>query len=165
MQDYRGQWCPFCMAYLKELAALSDEIKAAGGVVAAVTAEAQPDALAKVRRATGFNETVITDPENRLAAELKARGLLDVAISDSTVWRLRGYKHGLAQPALLVIKNDGTVLQKWAIVPSLVRPPGSWRFIKLTEAQDEHWRCHRQARAVRGVEECSEAAPRGERCR
>ncbi len=50
-----------------------------------------------------------------LAAELKARSLLDVAISKKA-----GYPHGMAQPAVLVMRPDGSVLQQWAIVPSLV---------------------------------------------
>jgi hypothetical protein len=98
---------------------ISDSIKAAGGAVVAATAEA-PEHLEKVRSSTGFTSTVIVDPENLLAKELKSRELVDVAITDSQIFRLRGYKHGLAQPALLVLKSDGTVLQRWAIVPALV---------------------------------------------
>jgi peroxiredoxin len=118
-QDYRGFWCPFCIAHLKELAALSSDIKAAGGTLLAVTAD-PPENLEKTRSSTGFSDTVIVDPENILAKELKNRGTLDVAISTNGAAWLRGYKHGMAQPALLVMKNDGTVLQRWAIVPSLV---------------------------------------------
>lgn len=99
--------------------AISDRIKSAGGAVVAATAEA-PEHLDKLRSLTGFTNTVIVDPEHRLAGELKSRALLDVAITDSQLYRLRRYKHGLAQPALLVLKSDGTVLQRWAIVPSLV---------------------------------------------
>ncbi len=117
--DYRGHWCPFCISHLKELVAMSGEIKDAGGTVVAVTAEA-PEHLEKVRASTGLTDTMIADPENLLANELKSKGLLDVAVSDSQLFRLRGYKHGLAQPALLAIKNDGSVLYRWAIVPSLV---------------------------------------------
>jgi peroxiredoxin len=117
--DYRGHWCPFCIAHVKELVAISAEIKAAGGVVAAATAEV-PEHLDKFRASTGFSDTVIVDPENLLAKHLKKSELLEVAISDSQLYRLRGYKHGMAQPALLVINRDATVLQRWAIVPSLV---------------------------------------------
>jgi hypothetical protein len=91
--------------------AISGEIKAAGGAVAAATAEV-PDHLEKVRASTGLADSVIVDPENLLAKELKDKGLLDVAVSDSQFYRLRGYKHRLAQPALLVIRNDGTVLHR-----------------------------------------------------
>lgn len=99
--------------------AISGEIKHAGGAVVAVTAEVS-EHLDKVRTSTGLTDTIIVDPENVLANELKTKGLLEVAVSDSQLFRLRGYKHGLAQPALLAIKNDGTVLYRWAIVPSLV---------------------------------------------
>ncbi len=99
--------------------ALSAEIKAAGGLVVAATAEG-PQHLEKLRASTKLADPVIVDPENLLVKHLKDKGFLDVAVSDSQLWRLRGYQDGLAQPALLVIRNDGTVLYQWAIVPSLV---------------------------------------------
>lgn len=120
MPDYRGHWCPFCIAHIKELVAISGEIKAAGGVPVAVTAEVPEELVEKVRSWTGFTDPVIVDPENLLAAELKSRGALDVVVSRSYYAQLRGYAHGMAQPALLVMKKDGTVLQRWAIVPALV---------------------------------------------
>ena len=158
--DYRGHWCPFCIAHLKELVAISDDIKAAGGVVVAATAEAA-EHVGKVRSSTGFADTVIVDPENLLARELRSRKLLDVAITDSQLYRLRGYTHGMAQPALLVVNRDGTVLQRWAIVPSLVGAlsPEIGRTVKLTIG-DEHWWCHGQACTGRGVEEHKKAAAR-----
>ncbi|EAQ87435.1 predicted protein [Chaetomium globosum CBS 148.51] len=108
---YRGHWCPFCIAHFKQLIAISDEIKAAGGVIAAATAEV-PEHLDKFRASTGFSDTVIVDPENELAKHLKKKELLDVAITDSQLYQLRGYKHGLAQPALLVMKRDGTLTSR-----------------------------------------------------
>ena len=68
-----------------------------------------------MRSASGYTGDTIVDPDNLLAKELKRRGLLDVAISDK-----KGYKHGMAQPAVLVLSKDGTVLFKWAIVPAFV---------------------------------------------
>jgi hypothetical protein len=79
-----------------------------------VTAEAASE-LPAMRKASGYTGETIVDPENFLAKELKRRGLLDVAISDK-----KGYPHGMAQPAVLVLRKDGTVLFKWAIVPTLV---------------------------------------------
>ncbi|KAK1766932.1 hypothetical protein QBC33DRAFT_540681 [Phialemonium atrogriseum] len=116
---YRGNWCPFCIAHIKELVALAGEIKAAGGTPVIVTAEV-PEHLEKARAWTGFTDAAIVDPENILAKELKDRDLLDVAISSR--W---GYQHGMAQPALLVVKGDGTVLQRWAIVPGLMNIGGA----------------------------------------
>lgn len=131
------------MAHLKELASLSADIMAAGGTVLAATADPAEN-LEKTRSSSGLTDTVIVDPENILAKELKSRGTLDVAISTSGAAWLRGYKHGMAQPALLIIKKDGTVLQRWAIVPSLVSthttPDGSGIGTRL-RTTDEYRRC------------------------
>jgi len=55
------------------------------------------------------------DTNNVLVQYLKVRNLLNVAVSSRN-----GYDHGMAQPAMLVLKKDGTVLFNWAIVPGLV---------------------------------------------
>lgn len=86
-----------------------------GGVPIIATAETA-EYLDSTRASTGYDGEVIIDPQNLLAAELKSRGLLEVAITER-----KGYEHGLAQPAVLVIQSDGTVLQRWAIIPSAVR--------------------------------------------
>ena len=70
-----------------------------------------------MRKSTGFTGEILVDTENLLAAELKQRGLLDVAISEKA-----GYEHGMAQPSVLVVKQNKEVLYSWAIVPSLVCP-------------------------------------------
>jgi hypothetical protein len=79
-----------------------------------VTAEAASE-LPAMRTASGYTGETIVDPDNFLAKELKRRGLLDVAISDK-----KGYPHGMAQPAVLVLRRDGTVLYQWATVPAFV---------------------------------------------
>jgi peroxiredoxin len=93
---------------------LTSKISAAGGKTVIVTAEA-PEHLDAFQKSTGYTETAIVDPENDLAKELKTRGLLDIAISEKL-----GYPNGMAQPGVLVIKKDGTVLYNWAIIPSIV---------------------------------------------
>lgn len=113
--DYRGHWCPFCLSYIKSLRALKEQIIGANGKAVIVTAEPATH-LAQTRAKTGYSGDAIADPENILAGELKKRGLLSVAISERA-----GYPNGMAQPAVLVLKRDGTLLYQWAIVPSLVR--------------------------------------------
>lgn len=93
---------------------MTSKISAAGGKTVIVTSEV-PEHLEAFQKSTGYTETAIVDPENTLANELKKRGLLDIAISEKA-----GYAHGMAQPGVLVIKKDGTVLYNWAIVPSIV---------------------------------------------
>jgi hypothetical protein len=71
--------------------------------------------LSATRSATGYTGDAIVDPSHLLVKELKRRGLLDVAITER-----KGYEYGVAQPAVLVIKKDGTALESWAIVPKMV---------------------------------------------
>ena len=110
---YRGSWCPFCQAYLKQLESLSGSISAAGGKVFTVTSEAASE-LDKMRAASGYKGKMLVDTENVLAKELKRRDIIDVAISDH-----KGYLHGMAQPAVL-IGNKDKVIYRWAIVPGTV---------------------------------------------
>lgn len=65
---------------------------------------------------TGYTGNAISDPSNEIVKDFKSKGLVDVAITEK-----KGYEHGMAQPAVLVLKKDGTVLYSWAIVPALVR--------------------------------------------
>jgi peroxiredoxin len=116
---YRGHWCPFCQAYLRTLESLRPAITVAGGKVIAITAELEQH-LEETRSLTGYSGDVIVDPENQIAAELKRREKLNVAISSKA-----GYEHGMAQPAILVMQSDGTVLFDWAIVPSVMNLGGA----------------------------------------
>lgn len=107
------------MAYLKTLQSILPHINAAGGKAIAVTAEPEQH-LAATINASGYTGEIIVDPTNMIAAEMKQRVNLNVAISSRS-----GYAHGMAQPAILVMKNDGTVLFDWAIVPGLMNLGGA----------------------------------------
>lgn len=72
-----------------------------------------------MRSQTGFTGEMIVDTEDTIAAKLKASHDLSVAISER-----KGYPHSMAQPAVIVLKKDGTVLYQWAIVPGLVSDQG-----------------------------------------
>lgn len=71
--------------------------------------------LAQVRSSSGYTGEAINDPENTLAKYLAANDMVNVAITE---WE--GYPHGLTQPAILVIKKDGSIMENWAIVPAEV---------------------------------------------
>ncbi|KAI4205542.1 MAG: hypothetical protein LQ350_000321 [Teloschistes chrysophthalmus] len=110
---YRGHWCPFCISYLKRLQSLSEQISSAGGSTVIITAESEEN-LAKTRQASRYTGRAISDPENAIAGELKQRFGLDITITPKS-----GYPNGMAQPAILVLKPDGTVVYNWAIVPKV----------------------------------------------
>lgn len=92
------------MSYLRTLQSILPHITAAGGKAIAVTAEPE-QRLADTINATGYSGDVIVDTKNKIAADLKQRINFNVAISSKS-----GYEHGIAQPAILVLRNDGTVL-------------------------------------------------------
>ncbi|KAH8667951.1 hypothetical protein BGZ60DRAFT_40918 [Tricladium varicosporioides] len=124
---YRGHWCPFCQTYLTTLTQLSPSIKAANGTPLIVTSEAT-EYLDATRQASGYTGAAIVDTENFLAKEFQARGWINIAITER-----KGYAHGMAQPAVLVLKKDGTILEKWAIVPSMMNMGGASDRPSLTQ--------------------------------
>lgn len=73
-----------------------------------------------MRSQTGFTGEMLSDPENKIAAMVLEDYGLKVAITEK-----KGYEHGMAQPAVLVLQKDGTVLYKWAIDPGVVSQPAA----------------------------------------
>jgi len=75
-----------------------------------------------MRKSTGWSGEGISDPENKLVQYFKERDMVDVAISATGVatGHRTYYTHGMAQPAILAVRKTGEVLEKWAIVPSVV---------------------------------------------
>ena len=91
-----------------------ESINAANGTTIAVTAE-QEIKLPAMQTSSGYMGTTIVDTKNMLATELRRRGVVDVATTKKS-----GYPHGVAQPAMVLLKRDGTVMYSWAVVPALV---------------------------------------------
>jgi hypothetical protein len=104
---------------LKTLQSIIPHINAAGGKAIAVTSEPEQH-LSDTINASGYAGDIIVDPTNMIAAEMRQRVNLNVAISSKS-----GYEHGMAQPAILVMKSDGTVLFDWAIVPGVMNLAGA----------------------------------------
>ncbi|PGH10474.1 hypothetical protein AJ80_07517 [Polytolypa hystricis UAMH7299] len=111
---YRGHWCPFCTAHIRELIPLAPAFASANATPVIITAE-DAKQLPTTRAATGYTGAAIVDPAHIIATELRRRGWVDVAIQSC----IRYYPHNRAEPAVLVVKRDGTVLESWAIAPAL----------------------------------------------
>jgi len=76
--------------------------------------------LPEMRKSTGYEGEAIVDESNELVGYLREKFGWEVAITER-----KGYEHGMAQPGVLVLKKDGEVLEKWAIVPSLMNIGGA----------------------------------------
>lgn len=70
------------------------------------TSSEEKQCLAQVRKATGYVGKAIVDLRNVLAKEFKRMSVVDVAIT-----KKKGYEFGMAQPAVFVVLEDGTVLE------------------------------------------------------
>jgi hypothetical protein len=108
------------MAYLAQLQSIEASITSAGGSVLVVTSEPEKH-LEATRKSSGYQGRALVDTKNELAGYLKKGGLVDIVVSE-----MGGYVKGMAQPAVLVVRGgkgagrEGEVLERWAIVPSLV---------------------------------------------
>lgn len=122
---YRGHWCPFCQAWLRNLQDLSESVTSVGGKTLSITSE-PASFLPEMRKRTSYSGDAIVDPENTLVKLVKEKYGLEVAVSEK-----KGYENGMAQPAVLILRGgnvDGekdAVLEKWAIVPSTMNIGGA----------------------------------------
>jgi peroxiredoxin len=113
---YRGLWCPWCSGYMKELnKSFVKKIRAVGGELFAVTAQELVEGKAATQ-AWSLDFQTVVDPTNELAKYLKVNitDKKDTYFKDHPSW----YPHGLAQPALIVMDQQGRTLFHWAIVPA-----------------------------------------------
>jgi peroxiredoxin len=116
---YRGAWCPYCSAELNALAEITQQVKAAGARLVAITPEAGGTALrTKIDR--GFDFDILCDLDNVLAAECglvfpvpddvrKAyvENKLDLAvINGNDGWIL-------PTPATYVVRKDGVIAKAY----------------------------------------------------
>lgn len=139
---FRGSWCPFCQAYLRELdRALLDRVTAVGGAMVGVTSQSA-EAAARTHRAWSLRYPLSSEPENTLAQRF------GVAITPKEQTPLSEhpteYPHGMSQPAVIALNAAGDVLYRWAIDPSTMNLGGAtdrplpdevWAAIEAAQAE------------------------------
>lgn len=99
-----------------------------------VTAESQENADRAVKE-WGLDYQLFSDPTHTLRNYLAEQGMITIRISggenstDSGFYKvhpkIKLYKHGVAQPGLLCVKPDRSVVFSWAIEPSLMNLGGA----------------------------------------
>jgi peroxiredoxin len=120
---FRGNWCPFCQAYLREMNGdFHARVRAAGGELIAVTSQSEASAQ-KARADWGVAYRVMSEPSNALARRF------DVAITPKAETVLADdpveYPEGMAQPAVVALDQGGEVLFRWAIEPAAMNLGGA----------------------------------------
>ena len=109
---FRGDWCPWCNAYLRDFNEALSEIQEQGGIVIGITSQAGNQS----RKNNGLNFDIVVDEEN---LEAKKHGIFITPKEESPLKDVNGiYPNGMVQPGVVVEDADGKVLYKWAIVPS-----------------------------------------------
>ena len=109
---FRGDWCPWCNAYLRDFNGHLETIKALGGSVVGITAQAGDQSVAN----NDLNFEVIVDETN---AEAKKHNIFITPKAETPLRDVEGaYPHGMVQPGVVIEDADGKVLYHWAIVPS-----------------------------------------------
>jgi len=120
---FRGNWCPFCQGYLRELSgAFLSDLRAAGGELIGITAQSESGAE-KAHEDWGLTFPVYSDPSNSLADRF------GVAITPKENTPLAKspdeYPNGMAQPGLVILNQAGETLVHWAINPGKANHNGA----------------------------------------
>ncbi len=115
---YRGEWCPFCQAYLRELdGTFRERVNAAGGRLIGITSEST-EAAESARQNWGLNYQVISDPSTALAQAYQ----IDITPKAQTplAEHPTEYPYGMSQSGMVVLDRNGAVLYHWAVNPTAV---------------------------------------------
>jgi peroxiredoxin len=100
---FRGNWCPFCMAQVREVVAGYDELERAG--VRVLMVSPQPDAQTReLAERFGAKVEFLRDPDLAGAREL---GIVD---REGVPAGVTGYGQDTVLPTLVVLDHDGRVL-------------------------------------------------------
>jgi peroxiredoxin len=109
---FRGDWCPWCNAYLRDFDTHLDKVEALGGQIVAITSQAGNQSAAN----NTLRYDVIVDEANTEARKY------DITITPKAESPLSDvpdvYPNGMAQPGVVIEDAAGKLLYRWAIVPS-----------------------------------------------
>jgi peroxiredoxin len=104
---YRGNWCPLCMAQIKELVSLYKELQSLGVRVALISPQPQAHTIALAKRFDAPFD-FLTDEDNRAARALG----IDHAGGLPMGMQVLGYDSDTVLPTVIITAKGGRVL--WA---------------------------------------------------
>ena len=120
---YRGEWCPFCQAYLRELdGTFRERVVAAGGRLLGVTSQSAEAAQA-AQDNWGLRFDVVSDPSTELAQsfEIDITPKAETPLADHPT----EYPNGMSQSGMVVLDSDGALLYHWGVNPTAVNLHGA----------------------------------------
>jgi len=102
---YRGNWCPLCMAQVKEIAAQYNELEALGVRVALVSPQPHEFSIGLAKK-FDVNFDFLTDEGNRAAKQLGIAQSYGVPMG----MQVLGYDSDTVMPTVIITDNNGRVL-------------------------------------------------------
>lgn len=140
----RGEWCPFCQAYSRELnGTFREQLEAAGGQLIGITSQSA-EAAQSAQDNWGLNYDIVSDQSTELA---KSFGIDITPKSESPLAEHpTEYPNGMSQTGVIVLNRAGEVLYKWAVNPAVVNvfgasdrplPADVWADIQAAQAGEE----------------------------
>ena len=114
---FRGNWCPLCMAQIKEIAAKYQELSALGARVVLISP--QPEShTSSLASKFDVNMEFYSDKHNQAAKILN----IDVKNGLPTGMQVLGYDSDTVMPTVIIIDENGTILYNDATENYRVRP-------------------------------------------
>jgi len=101
---YRGNWCPLCVAQIRELAAAWRKVARFGAKVWFISSQSQKHTR-EIASKFSIPADFLRDPENRAARTLN----IDAPGATPAGMELLGYPPDAALPTVIVIDEEGTV--------------------------------------------------------
>lgn len=109
---FRGDWCPWCNAYLRDFDNTIDKINTLGGHVIGITSQLNNQSKAN----NNLSFDIVVDNENIEAQKY------DIFITSQNEVpnpnAIDSYAHGMVQPGVIIEDNDENILYRWAINPN-----------------------------------------------
>lgn len=102
---YRGNWCPLCMAQVKEIAAQYNELEALGVRVALVSPQPHEFSVGLAKK-FDVNFDFLTDEGNRAAKQLGIAQSYGVPMG----MQVLGYDSDTVMPTVIITDNNGHIL-------------------------------------------------------
>ena len=109
---FRGDWCPWCSAYLADFNDVRDQISELGGRIVGITSQAGNQS----KQDLGLGFDVLVDEAN---VEASKYDIFITPKEESPLKDVEGvYPAGMVQPGVVIETDDGEILFRWAINPS-----------------------------------------------
>ncbi|KAL0489376.1 regulator of G-protein signaling [Acrasis kona] len=124
---YRGKWCSGCQTYLQQTDPIVSEIRNSGGDIYAICAQSQKE-VEITQKDWKLHYQLVADPKNVIAKKYNMGVMNQKGKKFSKFFEVLSeylnktpeipkMEDGIAMPALLVFKQDGSILYSWKSKP------------------------------------------------